>query len=66
MQVRLPLPALAAGILGLSAAAPAQACSTCKCGDYSITLLGVEKPYAGRLRGSFDTLVRSETQGAGL
>lgn len=66
MQVRLPLPALAAGILGLSAAAPAQACSTCKCGDYSITLLGVEKPYAGRLRGSFDTLVRSESQGAGL
>lgn len=49
----------------LLASSPAQACSTCKCGDYSITLLGTEKPYAGRLRAALDTLVRSESQGAG-
>lgn len=49
----------------LAASPPAQACSTCKCGDYSITLLGTEKPYAGRLRGALDVLVRSETQGRG-
>lgn len=60
---RAALCATAAVIL---ASPPAQACSTCKCGDYSITLLGTEKPYASRLRGAFDVLVRSETQGTGL
>lgn len=49
----------------LAASPPAQACSTCKCGDYSITLLGTEKPYAGRLRAVFDVLARSESQGSG-
>lgn len=66
MQFHSSLPAAAAaGILGLFATVPAQACSTCKCGDYSITLLGAEKPYAGRLRGALDLLLRSETQGVG-
>ncbi len=42
---------------------PALACSTCKCGDPTITLTGSEKPYAGRFRIGLDYLVRSETEG---
>lgn len=42
---------------------PALACSTCKCGDYTITLLGAEKAYAGRFRVALDYLDRSESQG---
>lgn len=48
------------------AAPQAQACSTCKCGDYTITLLGAEKPFENRFRIGFDTLARSETQGSGV
>lgn len=44
----------------------AQACSTCKCGDYTITLMGAEKGFSGRFRVGLDTLLRSESQGAGL
>ena len=43
--------------------AAAQACSTCGCGDYSITLMGIEKPFAGRLRTSMDYAARSESFG---
>ena len=42
----------------------AAACSTCACGDYTITLMGAEKPYAGRLRAAADFAMRSETKGA--
>ncbi|WP_428309782.1 hypothetical protein [Hydrocarboniphaga sp.] len=56
---------MAAALL-LAAADPAAACSTCKCGDYTITLLGAEKPYSGRFRLGLDYLLRSETAGAGL
>ncbi|MCK5770710.1 hypothetical protein [Algiphilus sp.] len=66
MWYRFRKPALLAGLLLVLAPPAALACSTCKCGDYSITLLGAEKPYAGRLRTAFDLLARSETQGAGL
>jgi len=55
--------AAAAALLALSAAPPAWACSTCACGDYTITLMGAEKPYAGRLRGAIDFSARSETKG---
>lgn len=59
---------LRAGIALLLAASAQDvlACSTCKCGDYTITLLGAEKPYSGRFRLGLDSLYRSEAQGAGL
>lgn len=50
-------------LTALGAAMPAYACSTCKCGDYTITLLGDEKAYAGRLRSGVETVWRSESQG---
>ncbi|HEY1076738.1 MAG TPA: hypothetical protein VGE51_08610 [Fontimonas sp.] len=56
---------LTAALLG-AGPLPALACSTCKCGDYTITLLGTEKPYAGRIRFAADTLFRSETVGSGV
>ncbi|MGH8429995.1 MAG: hypothetical protein ACREUF_06300 [Solimonas sp.] len=42
---------------------PALACSTCKCGDYTITLLGAEKAFSGRFRAAVDYIDRSESQG---
>ncbi len=48
----------------LAHAPSALACSTCKCGDPTLTLMGLEKPYAGRLRAGIDYLNRSESQGA--
>jgi hypothetical protein len=53
-------------MVGLAAAllqTPARACSTCKCGDYSISLFGAEKPFARRFRVGVDYLHRSEAQG---
>ncbi|MCB1755719.1 MAG: hypothetical protein KDJ38_09365 [Gammaproteobacteria bacterium] len=41
----------------------ASACSTCLCGDPTLTLMGAEKPYAGRKRVSLEYLARSETLG---
>ncbi len=43
----------------------ALACSTCKCGDYTITLLGSEKAYSGRFRAAVDYVYRSESAGVG-
>ncbi|MGQ0502461.1 MAG: hypothetical protein ACT4P0_07625 [Panacagrimonas sp.] len=60
------VPVAAAAALAAGFALPAHACSTCKCGDYTINLLGTEKPFSNRFRIGVDTLVRSETQGAGL
>ncbi len=48
------------------APAPVFACATCLCGDPSITTLGTEKPFAGRLRASVEYLTRSENVGGGL
>ena len=54
-----------ASALAIGFASPAAlACSTCKCGDYTITLFGTEKAYDGRLRVGLDYLYRSETAGA--
>ena len=49
----------------LLTAPPAFACSTCKCGDYTITLMGLERPYENRLRASLDYVLRSESAGRG-
>lgn len=50
--------------LALAAVLPAAwACSTCKCGDYTLTLMGSEKPYDQRLRFAADLLSRSEAAG---
>jgi hypothetical protein len=39
------------------------ACATCLCGDPTISMMGTEKPFAGRLRGSVEYLSRKETVG---
>lgn len=39
------------------------ACATCLCGDPTITTMGTEKPFAGRLRASLEYLERSERVG---
>lgn len=49
--------------LSILAAQPAAACSTCKCGDYTITLMGAERPYQDRLRASLDYVLRTESAG---
>ncbi|WP_348673876.1 hypothetical protein [uncultured Abyssibacter sp.] len=58
--------AVSVGLLAAVAAPQAVlACSTCKCGDPTITLMGQEKGFSGRLRLGVDALWRTETQGAG-
>lgn len=44
----------------------ALACSTCKCADPTITLLGLEKSYENRVRVGVDTIIRSESSGDGV
>lgn len=61
-----PVAALAAATFAWIASPAAQACSTCKCGDYTITLMGAEKPFSDRFRVGLDYLYRSESQGAGV
>lgn len=39
------------------------ACATCLCGDPTITIMGTEKPFSGRLRGSIEYINRGETVG---
>lgn len=39
------------------------ACATCLCGDPTITAMGTEKPFAGRLRVGMDYLSRGEAVG---
>lgn len=55
--------ALVSGVAGL--ASDARACSTCACGDPTLTVMGAEQPFAHRLRAS--ALVRTSGQrfGAG-
>lgn len=51
-------------LLGAAVAAPPLwACSTCLCGDPTLTLIGTEKPFEGRQRVSLDFIVREESQG---
>lgn len=39
------------------------ACAVCLCGDPTLTLMGTEKPFAGRSRVSLDYLIRTENSG---
>ncbi|HSI03633.1 MAG: transporter [Myxococcota bacterium] len=39
------------------------ACSTCSCGDMTLTVMGSEKPYAGRLRAALELRHRSDAVG---
>ena len=41
----------------------ALACATCSCGDPTLTIQGMEKPYAGRLRFSLEAIYNSEKFG---
>lgn len=41
----------------------AEACSTCLCGDPTLTTMGLEKPFAGRMRLSLTALDRRESVG---
>lgn len=56
--MKAALPAL----LTLTLAAPvsALACATCACGDPTLTVMGVDKPYATRVRLALTTSYRSE------
>ena len=54
------------GAVIVAAAPSAWACPSCLCGDPTLTLMGVEKSYAGRTRFSFDYTNRSEIQGEGV
>jgi len=47
----------------IAAHVEAWACSTCMVGDPTLTLMGTEKPYAGRLRLSLDYFSRDEEIG---
>jgi hypothetical protein len=42
---------------------PSAACATCACGDPTLTVLGVEKPFVGRTRISFAARHREEEHG---
>jgi hypothetical protein len=44
-------------------AGPVFACATCLCGDPTITTMGSEKPFAGRMRAAVEYLSRSEKTG---
>ena len=44
---------------------PVFACSTCLCGDPTLTQFGTEKPFAGRKRVSLEVMTRGESFGAG-
>jgi hypothetical protein len=58
MLVRAVLLATAAMLVAPSIA---RACATCACGDPTITTMGSEKPFAGRLRLSAEVRRRAET-----
>lgn len=61
-----PARALAGATLLIMASPQAQACATCQCGDYTLTLIGVEKSFAGRVRLGVDYLSREEETGSGV
>jgi len=61
----LPRSVLLTSLTFASLLAPitAFACATCLCGDPTLTTIGNEKPFAGRLRASLNTLYREESIG---
>lgn len=58
--------ALPFAILVLVAPAAARACATCGCGDPTLTAVGVEQPFAGRVRVSLALSHLSYAEGRGL
>lgn len=48
---------------GLLPQRTASACASCACGDPTLTTIGLEKPFAGRLRLSSSVQLRGEEQG---
>jgi hypothetical protein len=65
VRVRSDFLALLVAVLGSVLAWPraAAACATCSCGDPTITSMGTEQSYAGRLRVSLGYSHRSDAQG---
>ncbi|MBK9132086.1 MAG: hypothetical protein IPM20_10700 [Gammaproteobacteria bacterium] len=59
----LRITAASLAVIGIIHAEPVLACATCLCGDPTITTMGAEKPFAGRLRIGVDALTRGETVG---
>jgi hypothetical protein len=59
---RSAIAALLACAVGLSGAR-AYACAVCGCGDPTLTRLGTEQPFAGRVRGSAELRLRSDDVG---
>ncbi len=57
--------ALAAACAAMFSVSSANACSTCKCADPTINLLGTEKPFSNRFRIGLDYFVLSESSGTG-
>ncbi len=63
MKLLRPAVALLLGSLGLSVARTAAACAACGCGDPTLTTLGTEQPFAGRLRASLTAQLRTDEVG---
>jgi hypothetical protein len=65
VRVVVPVVLAAAAAAALAALAPraASACATCSCGDPTITSMGTEQSYPGRLRASLGFVQRSDVQG---
>src|SRR4051812_833357 len=64
MRLNSPIPW--AAVLGAAlplTSDPAQACAACGCGDPTLTVMGAEKPFAGRLRGALTLTHRSDDVG---
>lgn len=59
-RLALAAAALAASLLH---APQALACAVCQCGDPTLTTMGAEQPFAGRLRLSLDTVARTDQIG---
>jgi hypothetical protein len=50
-------------VIASMAPARAWACATCGCGDLTLTVMGSEKPFAGRLRSAVQVQQRTDTVG---
>src|SRR5262249_45963002 len=51
------------GLVVLVFSGHAHACPVCSCGDPTLTVMGVEKPYAGRLRAALEVRQRTDAIG---
>lgn len=60
---RLPFPLVLLALAASAWARPAVACSTCGCGDPTLTTLGAEKPYPWRVRAAVAVGYRSDHVG---